>query len=323
MRQPATYIVIADVSGCAPHREQPTCRGRAAQRFHASSSRTSSRRRSDDVLGPHSFGSTAETSVAAPALEWYLAEGATHGNSISSTCCRTRATPTAAGAHSLSAARRRAGGTDLHGARRAAVSPSGWTTMPGLARGRRLGGHRQHEQRADHRRAGDVHRSVERPWLRRRPRKRRRHRAGDAVVPRRGRDRAVLRSRSSCWPTRTSQPAEVRRPICSRAARTSSGLHGAPATAGRRSTSTARIRCSPTPRCRRSSSRPNDVPIVVERAMWWPRRRRLAGGAQLAGSTVTGEKWGLAEGESGGAAGNTHTYILIANTERRRRPRCG
>jgi hypothetical protein len=59
----------------------------------------------------------------------------------------------------------------------------------------------------------------------------------------------------------------------------------------------------------------NDVPIVVERAMWWP------GGAQgpwyeghnSPGATTTGTVWALAEGEVGGAAGAS-TYILVANT---------
>jgi hypothetical protein len=59
----------------------------------------------------------------------------------------------------------------------------------------------------------------------------------------------------------------------------------------------------------------NGVPIVVERAMWWP------GGAQgpwyeghnSPGATATGRTWALADGESGGSAGAS-TYLLIANT---------
>ncbi len=59
----------------------------------------------------------------------------------------------------------------------------------------------------------------------------------------------------------------------------------------------------------------NNVPIVVERAMWWP------GGAQgpwyeghnSAGATQTGTAWALAEGEVGGSNGAA-TYILVANT---------
>jgi Beta-propeller repeat len=58
----------------------------------------------------------------------------------------------------------------------------------------------------------------------------------------------------------------------------------------------------------------NNVPIVVERAMWWP-----AGPAgwheahNSPGEITTGTRWGLAEGESGGPSGK-QTYILIANT---------
>ena len=59
----------------------------------------------------------------------------------------------------------------------------------------------------------------------------------------------------------------------------------------------------------------NGVPIVVERAMWWP------GGAQgpwyeghnSPGATTTGTVWALAEGEVGGSNGAS-TYILVANT---------
>jgi len=58
----------------------------------------------------------------------------------------------------------------------------------------------------------------------------------------------------------------------------------------------------------------NGVPIVVERAMWWP-----AGGANWQeahnspGETVTGTRWAMGEGESGGPQGK-QTYVLIANT---------
>ena len=56
----------------------------------------------------------------------------------------------------------------------------------------------------------------------------------------------------------------------------------------------------------------NDVPVIVERTMWWP-----DGGwyesHNAPGSTQTGARWALAEGEVGGASG-AQTYILIANT---------
>lgn len=65
----------------------------------------------------------------------------------------------------------------------------------------------------------------------------------------------------------------------------------------------------------------NDVPIVVERAMWWP-------GPELApafgtpfwseshlanGSTVTSRRWTFADGEQGGPW-NNETYVLVGNT---------
>jgi hypothetical protein len=57
-----------------------------------------------------------------------------------------------------------------------------------------------------------------------------------------------------------------------------------------------------------------DVPIIVERAMWWPRPSPFWMEAHnSAGVTATGTVWGLAEGEVGGPF-TTETYILIANT---------
>ena len=58
----------------------------------------------------------------------------------------------------------------------------------------------------------------------------------------------------------------------------------------------------------------NNVPLIVERAMWWPgdsttwHEAHNSGGAR-----TTGTKWALAEGEVGGARAQ-QTYILIANT---------
>ena len=58
----------------------------------------------------------------------------------------------------------------------------------------------------------------------------------------------------------------------------------------------------------------NSQPIVVERAMWWPSPNWYE--AHLAaGTTTTGTRWALADGEIGSAAGEAQeTYILIANT---------
>jgi hypothetical protein len=58
----------------------------------------------------------------------------------------------------------------------------------------------------------------------------------------------------------------------------------------------------------------NDVPIVVERSMWWP-----AGGSgwqeahDSTGAVASATRWACAEGESGGAS-QVQTYLLIANT---------
>jgi len=58
----------------------------------------------------------------------------------------------------------------------------------------------------------------------------------------------------------------------------------------------------------------NGVPIVVERAMWWPGETPYwQEGHDSVGATQSGVKWGLAEGESGGVR-STETYVLIANT---------
>jgi hypothetical protein len=58
----------------------------------------------------------------------------------------------------------------------------------------------------------------------------------------------------------------------------------------------------------------NGVGILVERAMWWPGGPPTWFEAHNSpGSTQTGTRWALAEGEVGGANG-TETYILLANT---------
>ena len=59
----------------------------------------------------------------------------------------------------------------------------------------------------------------------------------------------------------------------------------------------------------------NGVPIVVERAMWWPgpTADNWLEAHNSFGSTVTGTKWALADGQQGGTR-HTETYILIANT---------
>jgi len=58
----------------------------------------------------------------------------------------------------------------------------------------------------------------------------------------------------------------------------------------------------------------NGVPLVVERAMWWPGDANSWHEAHnSSGAVQTGTRWALAEGEVGGAR-RTETYILVANT---------
>jgi len=59
----------------------------------------------------------------------------------------------------------------------------------------------------------------------------------------------------------------------------------------------------------------NGVPVVAERAMWWPGSNWHEAHA-AAGATATGTRWALAEGQLGGSR-NAQTYILIANTSAR------
>jgi hypothetical protein len=59
----------------------------------------------------------------------------------------------------------------------------------------------------------------------------------------------------------------------------------------------------------------NGVPIIVERAMWWPgpTAESWHEAHNSPGATATGTRWAVAEGEVGGSA-ETETYLLIANT---------
>jgi hypothetical protein len=59
----------------------------------------------------------------------------------------------------------------------------------------------------------------------------------------------------------------------------------------------------------------NSVPIIVERAMWWPGPTPASWyeAHNSPGETVTGTKWAFAEGEVGGPL-DKDTFILIANT---------
>lgn len=58
----------------------------------------------------------------------------------------------------------------------------------------------------------------------------------------------------------------------------------------------------------------NGVPIIVERAMWWPGDPSTWYEAHNSpGATATGTLWALADGEVGGAS-QVETYVLLANT---------
>jgi Tol biopolymer transport system component len=61
----------------------------------------------------------------------------------------------------------------------------------------------------------------------------------------------------------------------------------------------------------------NNVPVIAERAMWWPGPEVSANvwyeAHNSPGATATGTKWALADGEVGGT-NDIQTYVLIANT---------
>ncbi len=58
----------------------------------------------------------------------------------------------------------------------------------------------------------------------------------------------------------------------------------------------------------------NGVPIIAERAMWWPHGQPWHEAHNSAGSIVTGTKWVVADGEHGAGEEATQTYLLVANT---------
>ena len=135
---------------------------------------------------------------------------------------------------------------------------------------------------AHHRRARDVP-GPARPDVRRRARERRRHRAGDAVVPGRGRHGPLLRPvrpdrQSRRAPTRSSRPPTccptgtvVTKPYTVAAnSRFNIWVDGEDARLANTAVSTT-IRST------------NGVPVIVERAMWWPGGRPVVRGAQLPG----------------------------------------
>ena len=57
----------------------------------------------------------------------------------------------------------------------------------------------------------------------------------------------------------------------------------------------------------------NGVPVIVERSMWWGNASGWYEAHNSAGATTTGTRWALAEGEVDRSRG-MDTYILVANT---------
>ena len=142
-------------------------------------------------------------------------------------------------------------------------------------------------------------------------------RAGDELVPGRRRDGPVLRPVRAHREPDATATRRSRRATCCRTARRSRRRYTVRARSSRFNiwVDLRGSRGWPTRRSRRRSRRTNGVPIIVERAMWWP--GPTAATWQEAhnspGATTTGTRWALAEGEAGGPR-QTETYILIANT---------
>ena len=232
--------------------------------------------------------------------------------SICSTCCRTRARRRRPSSPLPAAGAARANRQDLRGG---AGEPPHDLREPGghgARRGRDLGGDHLAERRPDHRRAGDV-RERRRPGLRRRARERR------------------LPAPSAQWflaegatgpffnlfilvanPTSRPAPLEVRylltdgrvitrQHTAAANSRLTFGVHGEHADLANAAMSA--IVTSTT-----------GVPVLVERAMWWPANAPAWYEAHSsAGATATGTVWATADGEAGGPSG-AETYLLIANT---------
>ncbi len=142
--------------------------------------------------GTDAYGAHAETAVAAPALVWYLAEGATTGTLNLFYLLQNPNAAGGAGARALPAAERRPDREGLHAGAELAHEHLGRRRgVPGARRRarqhRRVGRLHRPQQPAHHRRARVVCRGAG-PVLRRRPRERGRDGAGPGVVPRRRRD---------------------------------------------------------------------------------------------------------------------------------------
>ena len=152
----------------------------------------------------------------------------------------------------------------------------------------------------------------QRPRLRRRPRQRRRHRAADQLVPRRRLDRLVLRPvHPAGQPDHDADDGGDHVSAVGRHADRAPVRPG-----GRRAGAPIYVDSEPgladvaTSAIVRSLNAA--VPIVVERAMWWP-DGNWTEAHNSAGAIVTSPTWALADGEVGGTFAN-QTYVLVANT---------
>ena len=58
----------------------------------------------------------------------------------------------------------------------------------------------------------------------------------------------------------------------------------------------------------------NGVSFLAERSMWWPHGQPWIEAHNAAGATATGTKWGVGDGEVGQLPDDTATFLLVANT---------
>ena len=263
-------------------------------------------------------GAHAESSVPAPALRWYLAEGATHGFFDLFYLIQNPSLTTAAQTcRSGSCARRaRRIERDVYGRGRQPLHAAG-RHDPGARGDGRVGGDREHEQRADHRGARDV--LVGGGDVRGGPRQRRRDGAVDRVVLR-GRGDGRFFDYFLLFANPNATPAQVRDDAtCCRAGRRWSKTYTVPANSRRTIYVAAEDRgAARTRRCRRRSASPmpasacpdhrGAVDVVAERAA-------VVRGAQLGRVDDDRDEVGVGDGEVRRCRRTaTQTYLLVANT---------
>ncbi len=144
------------------------------------------------------------------------------------------------------------------------------------------------------------------PAVRGRSRRRRRHRARAALVPRGRRDGRLLRS-VSCWsaiPTRPQSDLKVTYLLPNGRAVREDLFAWARSSAARSTCRTKDPRLANTPVSVIVEST-NNQPVVVERAMWWPKGQWHEAHVS-AGATTTGTRWALADGEVDGRRRHLH-----------------